>query len=88
MTNVLTRLLHNDKSKTNWGESNDKLRDINSRNVGNELCYFLCANAVYYRLEFWERKSHARRNVHLRETELLRLPWLMICGHVSLYHQG
>jgi hypothetical protein len=78
----------NDKPKTNWGVSNDKLGGINVGNVGNELCYFWRADAVYRRIECWERKLNIRRNVHLRETNLLRLPWLMICGHVSLYHQG
>src|SRR5229473_635199 len=33
-------------------------------------------------------KLHTWRNVRLRETELLRLPWYMIRDHVSLYHQG
>ena len=78
----------NDKPKTNWGVSYDKLGDINVGNVGNELCYFWCADAVYRRIECWERKLHTRRNVRLWETDLLRLPWLMICDHVSLYHQG
>jgi hypothetical protein len=32
--------------------------------------------------------NNALMNVRLGETKLLRLSWLMICGHVSLYHQG
>ena len=43
---ALTWHQQNNKSKTNRGVPNNKLRGINGGNVGNELCYFWCSDAV------------------------------------------
>ena len=51
----------NDEPKTNWGVSNDKPGGINVGNIGNELCYFWRADAVYRRIECWERKLNIRQ---------------------------
>lgn len=72
--------------KTHWGKSNDKLGGVDSGNVGDELRYFWCTNAVYRRVMSCIFNLHALQNVHLRETKLRRLPWFAVSDHVSLYH--
>jgi len=81
-----TRRVRKNELKTHRGESNDELGGVDGGNIGNELRYFWCADAVYGRVESCVFNRHALENVHLRETKLRRLPWFVICDHVSLYH--
>jgi hypothetical protein len=73
--------------KTNRGESDDKFGGVHGGNVGDELCYFWCADAVYGRTEYKLFVPLGRRDIRFRETNLWWLPWFMICDHVGLYHQ-
>ena len=56
-TKALTRRQQNNNSKTNRGEPNNKLGDVDGGNVGDKLCYFWCTDAIHSRFECWTRAA-------------------------------
>ena len=61
ITTGSTRRVRKNELKTHRGEPNYELGGVDGGNVGNELRYFRCADAVYGRVESCIFNSHAHK---------------------------